>query len=155
MANDKQALIDALNEDLAGEYGAIIQYITYAATVTGPFRSELRALFLAEVPDEQKHAQFLADQITFLGGTPTTTPREVPAANSPRMMLERIAEAEERAVHDYTARAEQAARAGEIALKIQLENQITDESTHMQEVRRMLAGWSDTGISETTFLTRG
>ena len=28
---DKQTLIDHLNEDLASEFGAIIQYITYAA----------------------------------------------------------------------------------------------------------------------------
>ena len=32
---DKQALIDGLNEDLAGELSAIIQYTTYAAKATG------------------------------------------------------------------------------------------------------------------------
>ncbi len=31
---DKQTLIDHLNEDLAGELSAIIQYITYAAKAT-------------------------------------------------------------------------------------------------------------------------
>src|SRR5271157_3634032 len=71
MALDKQALIDGLNSDLAGEYAAIIQYTQYAATVTGPFRESLRTMFMAEVPDEQRHAQYLADQIAFLGGTPT------------------------------------------------------------------------------------
>lgn len=80
MALDKQALIDGLNSDLAGEYAAIIQYTHYAATVTGPFRESLRTMFMAEVPDEQRHAQYLADQIAFLGGTPTTAPRPVPAA---------------------------------------------------------------------------
>jgi bacterioferritin len=34
----KQALIDALNEDLAGEYQAVLMYVTYAAAVTGPHR---------------------------------------------------------------------------------------------------------------------
>ena len=33
---DKKTLIDGLNEDLAGELGAIIQYTTYAAKATGP-----------------------------------------------------------------------------------------------------------------------
>ena len=32
----KQKMIDLLNEDLSGELGAIIQYITYAAKATGP-----------------------------------------------------------------------------------------------------------------------
>jgi len=35
---DKKTMIDRLNEDLAGEFAAIIQYITYAAKATGPYR---------------------------------------------------------------------------------------------------------------------
>src|SRR3954468_15361675 len=101
MSLNKQALIDGLNSDLAGEYAAIIQYTHYAATVTGPFRESLRTMFMAELPDEQRHAQYLADQIAFLGGTPTTAPRPVPAAGTPKEMLRRILEAEERAVKDY------------------------------------------------------
>ena len=31
---NKQELIDKLNEDLAGEFSAILQYITYAAKAT-------------------------------------------------------------------------------------------------------------------------
>lgn len=38
---DKQEMINALNEDLAGELGAIIQYTTYAAKTTGPYRPQL------------------------------------------------------------------------------------------------------------------
>jgi bacterioferritin len=117
MALDKQALIDGLNSDLAGEYAAIIQYTHYAATVTGPFRESLRTMFMAEVPDEQRHAQYLADQIAFLGGTPTTAPRPVPAAGTPKEMLRRILEAEERAVKDYNERIRQAEEYGDTGLK--------------------------------------
>ena len=46
---DKQPLVNHLNEDLAGELGAIIQYITYAAKATGPYRPQLVQFFLAEV----------------------------------------------------------------------------------------------------------
>ncbi|MCB0174764.1 MAG: ferritin-like domain-containing protein, partial [Anaerolineae bacterium] len=77
---DKQTLIDHLNEDLAGELSAIIQYITYAAKATGPFRPQLAQFFLAEVADEQMHAQFLANKIVALGGEPITTPEPVPEA---------------------------------------------------------------------------
>ena len=53
---DEQALIDGLNHDLAGEYQAIVMYIQYSAKLTGPYRRELRALFQAEIADEQGHA---------------------------------------------------------------------------------------------------
>ena len=72
---NKQEMIDALNQDLAGELGAIIQYITYAAKATGPYRPQLSQFFLTEVADEQLHAQFLANKIVALGGEPTTVPR--------------------------------------------------------------------------------
>ena len=49
---DKETLIKNLNKDLAGELGAIIQYITYAAKATGPYRPQLAAFFLEEVADE-------------------------------------------------------------------------------------------------------
>ena len=45
---DKTALIDRLNEDLAGELAAITQYITYAAKATGPYRPQLASFFLGE-----------------------------------------------------------------------------------------------------------
>ncbi|WP_322510236.1 ferritin-like domain-containing protein, partial [Anaerolinea sp.] len=79
---DKETLIAHLNQDLAGELVAIIQYITYAANASGPFRPQLAQFFLAEVPDEQLHAQFLANKIVALGGEPTTTPRPVPPARN-------------------------------------------------------------------------
>jgi bacterioferritin len=84
---DKQTLIAHLNEDLAGELSAMIQYITYAAKVTGPYRPQLAAFFLKEVPDEQRHAQFLADKIVALGGEPTVTPRTTTQADNNHAML--------------------------------------------------------------------
>src|SRR3954463_4305222 len=80
---DRQALVEGLNHDLAGEYQAILMYIHYSAKLTGPYRRELRALFQAEIGDEQGHAQFLADKIAALGGEPTTEPRAVPDADLP------------------------------------------------------------------------
>src|SRR5471030_2076116 len=85
---NRQALIAGLNHDLAGEYQAILMYIHYSAKLTGPFRRELRALFQAEIADEQGHAQFLSDKIAAMGGEPTTEPRPVPHVNQPRQMLD-------------------------------------------------------------------
>jgi bacterioferritin len=138
---NKKELIKALNEDLAGEFGAIIQYLTYAARATGPYRPQLSQFFLAEVPDEQAHAQFLANKIVALGGEPTTQPRPVPAARGNRRMLQAVLQAERKAVADYTRRARDAEEFGDKGLVVQLEDMVRDESSHAEETERILRDW--------------
>jgi bacterioferritin len=137
----RQTLIGRLNEDLANELSAIIQYIVYAAKVTGPYRPQLAQFFLAEVPDEQMHAQYLANKIVALGGEPTTVAMPVKLALTNREMLEAVLEAERKARAGYTERAQEAEAFGDVGLKVQLENMVLDESTHAEETERMLREW--------------
>jgi len=137
----KQELIDRLNQDLAGELGAIVQYVVYAAKATGPYRPQLSQFFLAEVAEEQAHAQFLANKIVALGGEPTTELRPVPPASSNREMLEAVFEAERRAITDYTQRAQDAEAFGDKGLVVQLEDMVRDESGHSEETERILRDW--------------
>ncbi len=138
---DKNTLIKRLNEDLSGEFGAIIQYLTYAAKATGPYRPQLAQFFLTEVADEQLHAQFLANKIVALGGDPATQPRPVPPAKTNRQMLEAVLEAERKAVADYTQRAKDADELGDKGLVVQLEDMVRDESSHSEETERILRDW--------------
>lgn len=138
---DKQSLIDALNEDLAGELSAIIQYVTYAAKATGPYRPQLVQFFLEEVADEQLHAQYLANKIVALGGEPVTVPRPVPLASTNKEMLQAVLAAERQATTDYTVRARQADEFGDKGLAVQLEDMIRDESGHSEETERILRDW--------------
>ena len=138
---NKQTLIDHLNEDLSGELSAIIQYLTYAAKATGPYRPQLAQFFLIEVADEQLHAQFLANKIVALGGEPSTTPRPVPAARSNREMLEAVLAAERQATADYSQRALEAEAFGDKGLVVQLEDMVRDESGHSEETERILRDW--------------
>lgn len=137
----KAQLIEHLNDDLAGEYGAIIQYLTYAAKVTGPFRPQLAQFFLAEVVDEQGHAQFLANKIVALGGEPTTSARPLASVHGNREMLQAVLEAERGAVAAYTARAIEAEAFGDKALVVQLEDMVRDEGTHAEETEKVLRDW--------------
>jgi bacterioferritin len=130
-----------LNDVLAGELGAIIQYITYAAKATGPYRPQLAQFFLTEVTDEQLHAQYLANKIVALGGEPTTTPRPVPPARTNREMLEAVLAAEKQAGKDYTQRAVEAEEFGDKGLVVQLEDMVRDETGHSEETERMLRDW--------------
>lgn len=138
---DKQTLIERLNEDLAYEFSAMIQYITYAAKATGPYRPQLSQFFLSEVTDEQQHAQFLANKIVALGGEPTMTAKPIKKAKTNREMLEAVLEAEKRAVSDYVKRSKDAEAFGDKGLVVQLENMIRDESTHAEETERILRDW--------------
>ena len=138
---DKQTLIDNLNKDLAGELSAIIQYISYAAKATGPYRPQLAAFFLEEVVDEQGHAQFLANKVVALGGEPVTVPAPVPPASNNREMMEAVLTAERQAIVDYTQRAQEAEEFGDKGLVVQLEDMVRDESSHAEETERMLRDW--------------
>ena len=137
----KAELIARLNDDLAGELGAIIQYITYAACSTGPYRPQLSQFFLAEVADEQLHAQYLANKIVALGGDPTTQARDVPLPPTNRGMLEEVLRAEQEAMEGYVRRAKEADAFGDKGLVVQLEDFVRDESGHVDETARILRDW--------------
>ena len=101
----------------------------------------LRQFFQAEIPEELAHAQFLADKVASLGGTPTTLPRQVPQTADPRQMLANVLAAEKQAIADYKARAEQAASYGDKGLATHLETIVEDETGHYEETEKILRGW--------------
>ena len=138
---DKQTLIDHLNGDLAAELGAIIQFTIYAAKATGPYRPELANFFLAEVSDEQLHAQYLANKIVALGGEPTTIPRLVIVSDSNQKNLETMLSDEKNIVKRYVERRSEAEAFGDYGLMVQIEDMIRDESNHAEEVERKLQNW--------------
>ncbi|PSQ80266.1 MAG: bacterioferritin [Bacteroidetes bacterium QS_8_68_15] len=135
---DKQTLIDKLNEDLAHEYQAVLMYNTYAAMISGIHRPILRDFFQDEVPDELEHAQFLANKITSLGGTPTTKPAGFELSEEPRAMLEQIVQAESDAIARYGERLDQVEDFGDRGLAAELDDIIRDETTHKEETEKLL-----------------
>lgn len=139
MNETTQTLIEHLNQDLSGEYQAVIMYNTYAAGVLGAHRNQLRSFFLDEVPDELRHAQYLADKIVSLGGSPTTKSGDVPETSDTRTMLENVRQAEAETIQRYTERRKEAEAAGHIALVNDLEEMISDETGHMEECAKILA----------------
>ena len=138
MEKDLQALIDGLNEDLAHEYSASIMYTYYAAVVTGLYRQTLKPFFQEEIADEQGHALYLAEKIRTLGGTPTTTPKEVEQITDVKQMLEAAYEAEKDTIARYETRKKQAESLGYTELVVKLDDMIADETNHMEEIGRIL-----------------
>src|SRR3712207_5133303 len=105
--NNKE-LVDGLNQDLRGEFQAVIMYRLYASMVQGPYRQELRAFFANEIPEELNHAQILADKIAALGGTPAAEPAPVRVVSEPKEMLQTALQAEEETIGRYVRRRAQA-----------------------------------------------
>lgn len=136
---EKQTLIDALNSDLAREYQAIIQYIQYSAMVRGLDRPQLSQFLRGEIPDEQLHAQYLADKIAALGGIPTTDPAPVKHCTNTEEMLRAVLEAEQTAIQQYKERIRMADEFGDVGLRVQLENFVMDETNHAEEVEKLLS----------------
>jgi len=141
-AKDKtRELIDGLNEDLRGEFQAIIMYRLYASMVQGPWRQDLRAFFANEIPEELGHAQILADKISSLGGTPAAEPSPVKVVKDAKAMLETALAAEVETIDRYVKRREQATEAGEHGLAVRFDDIIADETNHRDEIRQILARW--------------
>ena len=142
MAGDAtRELIDGLNEDLRGEFQAVIMYRLYASMVQGPYRQELRAFFANEVPEELAHAQILADKISAMGGTPAAEAAPVRVVHDAKQMLETALEAEVQTIERYVRRRAQAEAAKEYGLAAQFDDIISDETNHRDELRQMLARW--------------
>lgn len=131
-------LIDGLNEDLSHELGAIHQYIYNASTVSGLARLTLKDFFLKEAQDEMLHAQYLAEKIAALGGDPVLTASPVQPTRDVKGMLQVTLQAEVDTIARYIKRMEQAEAVQEIELKLKLEDMIADETSHKEEMERLL-----------------
>lgn len=134
-------LIRGLNEDLRGEFQAVIMYRLYASMVQGPYRQELRSFFASEIPEELEHAQILADKISALGGTPSAEPAPVQVVAEAKQMLQAALAAETETIQRYLQRRREAEEAGEDGLAVQFDDIIADETNHRDELRQMLARW--------------
>jgi bacterioferritin len=137
----KNRLLDGLNEDLRGEFQAVIMYRLYASMVQGPYRQELRTFFANEIPEELGHAQILADKIAALGGTPAAVPAPVTVVSDAKAMLEAALKAELETIDRYVKRRKEAEAAEEYGLAAEFDTIIADETNHRDELRLMLARW--------------
>ncbi|HEX2168393.1 MAG TPA: ferritin-like domain-containing protein [Longimicrobiales bacterium] len=141
--NGREELIAGLNDDLAHEYTAIISYLLHSRLANGRGRMELAEFFEAEITDELEHAKYLSHKIVALGGMPTTMPAAVQLGKDNREMLELSLKAEQETIARYTTRIDQAEKAGEVGLKVELEDLVAEETRHKEDLERVLVGWRD------------
>jgi bacterioferritin len=138
MANEgKEKLIADLNEDLALELGGIVRAIFQASTAGGLLGHELRELLEKEIVTELKHAQFFADKIAILGGTPTTSITQLEVSSDVGKMIEDDIATEWKIARRLQERAAQAERFGDVGLKVRLEEMIAEGTDHANALQRL------------------
>ncbi|HTV81515.1 MAG: ferritin-like domain-containing protein [Acidobacteriaceae bacterium] len=133
-----KALIDALNEDLAREYQAIIAYTVYSNVLSGAEWMNIAAELKVHATEELQHAMILADQIDYLGGMPTATPKTVKLSKKAEEMLRFDLDNETETIRNYRQRVKQAEAVGHYALAEQLRQIITQEQDHQHSLATAL-----------------
>jgi bacterioferritin len=131
-------LIDALNEDLAREYQAIIAYTVYSNVLTGAAYMNIAAELKVHAGEELQHAMILADQIDYLGGMPTATPKPVKLSKKAEDMLRFDLDNENETIRNYRIRVKQAEAVGHYALAEQIRQIITQEQDHQHSLATAL-----------------
>jgi bacterioferritin len=126
----RERMIQLLNEDLAGEYQAIIAYTVYSQVLKGAAYTDIARELEAHAGEELAHAVKIAKQVDYLGGMPCVTPKPVKTSNDPETMLRADLENEQETVTRYRERIKQAEAMGEFALSEILRGIIVQEQEH-------------------------
>jgi bacterioferritin len=126
----RERMIQLLNEDLAGEYQAIIAYTVYSQVLKGAAYTDIARELEAHAGEELAHAIKIAKQIDYLGGMPGVMPKPVKTSSAPVAMLRADLENERETVGRYRERIRQAEAMGEFALSETLRAIIVQEQEH-------------------------
>ena len=135
---DKQGIIDGLNEDLAREYQAIIQYVVFSSSLKGPEYGDIAEELKLHASEELEHALEVAKQIDYLGGNPTVKSKEAGYSEDSKTMLEIDLKSERETIKNYRERILQAESAGEYALSEKLRGIIAQEQDHEIDLKDAL-----------------
>lgn len=109
---DRDKLVELLNQDLQTEFQSIVQYVQHTAIIKGPEFISTAEELRAHLGQELEHALILAEQVDFLGGTPTVEVPTVSSESDSRRALEFDLELETSQLERYRERVEQTIEMG-------------------------------------------
>ena len=127
----REALIQALNEDLAREYQAMIAYVTYSKVLKGAEYMNIAGELEKHAGEELQHALTVAEQIDYLGGTPTVQPKPVKQSSDNKEMLQADLENEKNTIRNYRERIRQCEELGEFAMGELIREILVQEQDHL------------------------
>jgi bacterioferritin len=139
----REQLIKGLQEDLAREYKAIIQYVVYSQVIDQPQYMTIAEELEKHAHEELDHALRISKQLDYFGEYPTTLPAKVETSEDPREMLQFDLEGEDETVANYRQRIQQAYALGEYALAEELQEIIRQEQEHQIDLASALGVVAD------------
>jgi bacterioferritin len=126
----REDLVALLNEDLAGEYQAIISYVIYSQVLKGAQYMNIAAELQTHAAEELNHALIIAGQIDYLGGMPLAVPRPVKTSAQAEDMLRFDLENENDTIRRYRQRVLQCEALGEYAVAEHIRDILMQEQDH-------------------------
>jgi bacterioferritin len=134
----RKRLVELLNEDLAREYQAIIAYVVYSQVLKGAAYMNIAEELEIHAGEELQHAITIAQQIDYLGGMPTVTPKQVRTSDDPKDMLRFDLENENETIRNYRQRVRQCEALGEYAMAEHIRQILIQEQEHQIDLATAL-----------------
>ncbi len=129
-----EEFIEKLNYDLEWEYAAAIQYIQHQSVLSGAAFDNIGDELALHAEEELQHAIQLADQIDYLGGTPSVDVQEIKISEDAEKMLEQDLAGERDAIERYKKRIRQAEALDEYATAEILKQILITEQEHEMDL---------------------
>ena len=129
-------VVDVLLKALAEEHTALIQYMAHHYAADDAGYSKLADMIKRESVEEMKHAEHLAERLTFLGETPPYHLSHPPAIK--KVSIEEALKAdmllEEGAIEMYNSGIKTCMEEGDAMSRVLLEKILEDEEKHYKEL---------------------
>ena len=127
----REGLINALNEDLAREYQAIIAYVNYSQVLKGAAYMNIAGELAIHAKEELDHALQISNHVDYLGGMPSVTPKPVKTSDKAEEMLKFDLENEKETIRQYRRRVKQAEALNEFSIAESLRSILVQEQDHL------------------------
>jgi len=123
-------LTDMMNQAIASELQAIVQYMWHHIMVKGLNSTSLMDVFEDIAVEEMKHAEKIAERLFYFDVNPTTKPTPIAVGGTPEQMLKANVQAEEEAITLYKDIIKQAASESDDTTRLLFEEILSDEERH-------------------------
>jgi len=123
-------LLELLNQAIARELQVSIQYMWQHVLWKGVKGYAVKDVFKQTAITEMKHAEKIAERLTYLGGIPTTNTHPIKVGENLKEMLEQDVKDEEEAISLYKKIIEKAKEEGDIVTAKMFEDILEDEEEH-------------------------
>jgi bacterioferritin len=126
----RSKLIELLNQDLSGEYQAIIGYVVYSQVLKGAEFMNIAGELEKHAAEELSHALIIAKQIDYLGGMPAVVAKTVRTSEKATEMLQFDLDNETETIRNYRERVRQCDELGEYAMGELIRGILVEEQDH-------------------------